>query len=377
VGALYSLSGTMAVSERALLDSLRLAIEEINAAGGLLGRPLELVVADGRSDPEIAASEAERLIETEEVSVLFACWTSACRKAVRPVVERHAHLMIYAVQYEGLEQSEHILYTGAAPNQQLIPATRWAMEHLGPRLLLVGSDYVFPRVAHLMVRDLITAQQGELLGDFYLPLGSQEVGPVIETIRTRKPDVVINTLNGDSNAALFDALTEAGLTHQPLLSLSVSENEMRAWGGQRLRRHYAAWGYFQSLDSAANRRFVDSFRARFGAERLLSDPMEAVYVGAHLWARAVAEEGDPAPRRLNSAALLRQSLSAPSGIAAVDGASRHLWRMVRIGQVDAEGQFVEVFASEHALRPRPWPGYLGRAQWIERLSAASLGWVSP
>jgi urea transport system substrate-binding protein len=183
IGVLHSLSGSMATSERPLVDAVRLAVEEINAKGGLLGRPVEIVLADGASDWPRFAAEAERLISQERVSALFACWTSACRKAVKPVVEKHQHLMFYPVQYEGLESSPNILYTGAAPNQQIIPGTRWALEHLGQRVYLLGSDYIFPRAANRIIRDLVEAGGGSVLGERYLPLGESDMRPALDDIR--------------------------------------------------------------------------------------------------------------------------------------------------------------------------------------------------
>lgn len=363
IGVVHSLTGTMAVSEMPLVAAVRLAVDEINAAGGLLGRPLEIVVADGKSDWGVFAAEAERLIVAEKVSALFACWTSACRKAVRPVVERHRHLLFYPVQYEGMEQSPNILYAGAAPNQQIVPGTRWAMQQFGARVYLVGSDYVFPRTANLIIRDLVAAAGGTVVGERYLPLGANDVAAPIADIRRLRPAVVLNTLNGDSNAALFDALVAAGLADLPLVSFSAAEPEMLAWGGQRLARHYGVWSYFQSTPGEKNRRFVAAFKAQAGTDARTSDPVEAAYAGVHLWAGAVREIGTADPARVNTATLLRQSLAGPGGIVAVEAGTRHLWKRVRIGKVRADGQFEEVYASLNPIRPAPWPSHRSRKEW--------------
>lgn len=375
IGVLHSLTGTMRVNEAPLLDAARLAVEEINAAGGVLGRRVEIVAVDGRSDARVFAAEAERLIAREGVSALFACWTSACRKAVKPVVERHRHLMFYPVQYEGLESSEHLVYTGSAPNQQIVPGARWAMERFGKRIYLVGSDYVFPRTANLIIRDLVAAGGGEVVGERYLPLGERDVAELVADIRQRRPDVVLNTINGDSNEAFFAALKAADLADLPLLSFSVDEGGMRAWGGGELRRHFAVWSYFQSLPNPENRRFVAAYQARFGAGRVTSDPLEATYVGVHLWARAARVAGSAEPARVNRS-LLRQSLPGPSAIVSVDPATRHLWKMVRIGQARPGGQFVEVFASRAPVRPAPWPFHRTREEW-RRLNLAAPGGAAP
>lgn len=362
IGVLHSLTGTMAVSEKPLVDAVRLAVEEINAQGGLLGQPVQVVVADGKSDPKVFAVEAERLIEKDRVSVVFGCWTSACRKAVKPVIEQQGHLLFYPVQYEGMEQSANILYTGAAPNQQIVPGTRWATQTFGLRVYLLGSDYVFPRTANIIISDLIGASGGKILGKRYLPLGGTDVAAIIEDIARVKPDVVLNTLNGDSNAAFFSALVKAGLGDLPLVSFSVEESGMLAWNGGQLTRHYGVWSYFQTLPEEENQSFVKAYKTRFGADRVTSDPAEAAYVGVHLWAQAVRDVKSSEPGRVNSA-LLRQSVKSPSGIAAVDADTRHLWKMMRVGKVRPDGQFEQVFASTAPLRPSPWPAYRNRDSW--------------
>jgi urea transport system substrate-binding protein len=383
VGVLHSLSGTMAASEAPLVDALRLAAEEINAGGGLLGRPLELVVADGRSDPAVFAAEAERLIVKEKVSVLFACWTSACRKAVKPVVEQHQHLMFYPVQYEGLEMSPNIIYTGAAPNQQIIPGARWAMDSFGKRVYLVGSDYVFPRAANRLIRDLVLAVGGQVEAERYRPLGATDWDAVAEEIRRLQPDVILNTINGDSNLHFFRALKgsgPAGLENIPVVSFSLAEAELQAMGAEaHHRRHFAVWSYFQTLDGEANQRFVAAFQTRFGAGRVTSDPIETSYNDVRLWANAVREVGNTDPRQVNRA-MGRQSVVGPSGVVAVDAATRHLWRRVRIGQARADGQFVQVEASALALRPTPFPAYRSREEWqaiIDSLSAPASSGARP
>jgi urea transport system substrate-binding protein len=362
IGVLHSLSGTMAVSEAPLVDAVRLAAEEINAAGGLLGRPVELVVADGRSDPAVFAAQAERLIVEEGVDALFACWTSACRKAVKPVVERHGHLMFYPVQYEGLEQSPNIVYTGSVPNQQIIPGTRWALDAFGKRVYLIGSDYIFPRAANRIVRDLVDTANGRVLGERYLPLGTADVAAGIDDIRRLKPDVVLNTINGDDNRHFFRALREAGF-ETPVVSFSVAEQDLGAMGADAFHpAHYAVWSYFQSLPGEANARFVAAFKARFGEQRTTSDPVEAVYNGVHLWAVAVREAGTASPAQVNRT-IGRVSVSGPSGVVAVDHATRHLWKWMRVGHVRADGQFEQVQASDMTVRPVPFPGNRNHDEW--------------
>jgi urea transport system substrate-binding protein len=373
IGVLHSFTGTMAVSEKPLVDAIQLAVEEINEHGGLLGRRILMITADGKSDAEVFASEAQRLIEEEKVSVLFACWTSRCRKAVKPIVEQHHHLMFYPLQYEGLEQSPNIIYTGSVPNQQIIPGTRWALDQFGKKVYLIGSDYIFPHIANFIIRDLVRANQGGILGEQYVSLGGSKFDQIIADIKKKKPNMILNTLNGDSNAAFFSAMKKANLMDLPILSFSVSENEMKAWGGTQLKQHYAVWSYFQSFNSENNKNFVTAFQNRFGFNRNTSDPMVASYVGVRLWAQAVAIEKSVDPQRVNSATLLRQSYAGPSGVSTVDSQTRHMWKMFRVGKVRSDGQFDLILSSKGPLRPAPWPMYRSREEWQAISNRRTLG----
>ncbi|MEO5377189.1 MAG: urea ABC transporter substrate-binding protein [Magnetococcus sp. DMHC-6] len=365
IGVLHSLSGAMAGSEVPMVDAVQLAVEELNQQGGVLGRRVEMVVGNTRSDPDVAAQEAERLIGEEGVEVLFGCWTSICRKTVKKVVEQRQHLLFYPLQYEGLERSPHIIYTGSVPNQQIIPALRWSMDHIGKRFYLVGSDYIFPRQANQLIKELALSQGAELLGERYLPLGSNETTSIVEEIAALRPDVVFNTINGDTNYAFFDALRQAGLTGDriPVLSFSIAEVELSRQP-DLMMGHYAVWSYFQSIDTPRNRAFVAAFRKRFGPKRVVDDPMEATYLGVLLWAQGVQEAQNATPNKVISS-ILRQSLDAPQGIVSLDRASHHLWRTVRIGRARVDGQFDIVWSSERPIRPQPFP------YWHENWSAAS------
>lgn len=369
IGVLHSLSGTMASSERPLVDALQLGIAESNASGGINGQMIEAVVVDCRSDAAYCAQQAERLITEEKVSALFGCWTSACRKAVKPVVEKHRHLLFYPVQYEGMEISPNIIYTGAAPNQQLIPGVNWALQHLGKRVYLVGSDYVYPRMANRMIKDIVAAQGGIVAGERYLPLGATAMEAVVADIARQRPQVVLNTLNGDSNAYFFAALEKAGLSNLPLLSFSVEENGMQAWGGNRLTRHYAAWTYFQSLPGEENRHFLAAYQARYGAGRPVSDPMQASCVAIHLWVQAAREAGSADPARVQRT-ILSQTIKAPEGMVAIDPDTRHLWKTPRIGKIRPDGQFDIVWDAGQPLEPMPFPSYRFREEWLNLLQSA-------
>ena len=370
VGILHSLTGTMAYSEGPVVDATLLAIDEINRGGGLLGRRVEASIADGRSDSAQFALQAEYLISEKGVRVLFGCWMSAHRKAVLPVVEKHDNLLIYPVQYEGLESSPNIFYLGAAPNQQIIPAIRWAFGFLNcKRLFLVGSDYIFPRVAHEIVRDQVKQSGNEIVGECFIPTGSVDVTEVVSAIIRVQPDLIVNTINGDSNICFFRSLRAAGITPSriPTLSFSVGENELR---NLDIPGNYAAWNYFQSIDRLENRIFVDSFRSHYGPQRVTSDPMEAAYVGVKLWAQAVSVAGTSDTQELR-AALRHQSLNAPEGPMRIDADSQHTWKTIRIGQVSEDGQFKVTYSSENPIRPEPYPNTRSISEWKSFLSAVA------
>jgi urea transport system substrate-binding protein len=377
VGVLHSFTGTMKDSEGAVADAVTLAVEELNAAGGLLGRPIEIVRADGRSDESTFAREAERLIVEERVSVLFGCWTSASRKAVKRVVEAHHHLLFYPLQYEGMESSPDIVYTGAAPNQQIVPAVKWSMDRLGRRVFLVGSDYIFPRMANVVIKDLVSALGGEVVGEAYLLLGTDDVAEVVRRIKTARPDVIFNTINGSTNVAFFTALRAAGITPAriPTMSFSIAEQELANMGGDvsKMAGDYAAWNYFQSLSTPENLAFVKRFKARFGRERVTSDPLVSAYAGVHLWANAVrdAQTDDVAAVRRS---VVGQSYRAPSGLVYVDAVNQHTWKVVHIGRIAEDGQFQIVWSSEEPVRPVPFPFYRSRSEWRALVEDLHLSW---
>lgn len=370
IGVLHSLTGTMALSETPLVDAVRLAVEEANASGGVNGRMIEMVVEDCRSDAAYCAQQAAKLIIRDGVQALFGCWTSACRKAVKTVVEKHHHLLFYPLQYEGLEQSPDIVYTGAAPNQQIIPMALWALQHKGKRFYLIGSDYIFPRTANLIIKDLLRAQSGQLLGERYLPLGASDMAAVVKEIAAQRPDFVLNTLNGDSNLHFFRALRDAGITAEkiPVFSTSLTEVGLAAMGGNLATGHYAAWNYFQSMDNADNKAFVARFRQRFGKDRVLDDPMEASYVGVNLWVEA-ARSQDSNDLALLKTVLAQQTLLAPQGVVAVDYDTRHLWKKAHIGKARADGQFEIVWQSAQTIHPAPFPFYRSPAEWLAEQQA--------
>ncbi len=361
VGILHSLSGTMAISETTVKEVELLAIKEINQAGGILGKQIEPIIEDGASDWPTFAEKAEKLIDQDKVSTVFGCWTSASRKAVKDVFESKDHMLWYPVQYEGQECSKNIFYTGAAPNQQIEPAVDWLLENKGNQFFLVGSDYVFPRTANTIIKEQLKAKGGETVGEDYLPLGNSEVTPIITKIKQALPDggVIFNSLNGDSNVAFFKQMQGAGLTADkyPVMSVSIAEEEVRQIGKEFLVGHYAAWNYFMTVDSPANKKFVEAFKAEYGEDRVTNDPMEAAYIMVYLWKQAVEQAGTADDLNKVRAAAIGQEFDAPEGSVKMYP-NHHISKTVRIGQVRDDGLFDIVSSTDGAIAPIPWNQYV-------------------
>ncbi len=375
VGVLHSLTGTLAASEQPVVEATLLAIEEINQSGGVLGRPLVPVVRDGASDERQFAAKATELLTVQRVPVIFGCWTSASRKRVKPIVEKAQGLLFYPVQYEGLERSPNIIYMGAAPNQQIVPAVRWVLNNLGNRLFLVGSDYVFPRTAHAIIRAQVAALGGQVVGEAFLPLGSTDVAATVARIAQLRPSAVLNTINGDTNVAFFRELRRRGIPSRqvPTVSFSLGEVELPLVGIPQMVGDYAAWNYFQSLNSPANREFVARFHQRYGDDRVVSDPMEAAYLGVKLWAQAVNRIGSLEPG-LVRAALAGASIAAPQGPVYLDPENNHAWKTVRIGQIQPNGQFAVVWDAGRPTRPLPYPIFKSEKEWDDFLARLYQSW---
>ncbi len=360
VGVLHSLTGTMAVSGHSLVDSLMMAIDEINQRGGVLGRPLLPIVEDGASDPPTFIRKAKKLILQDQVSSVFGCWTSASRKAVLPVFEQEQNLLWYPVQYEGLESSPSIMYGGAAPNQQIIPGVDWCLKHIGSRVYMVGSDYIFPRTANRLIKVLLRNRGASFVGEDFRPLGDTRFTEVVTRIQAAKPDVLINTINGDSNRHLFAALKAAGITSQnlPVMSFSIAEEEIREIGVDLTSGHYCTWSYFQSIATRRNQRFVRSFKKRYGETRVTDDPIESSYVQVHLFALALERAKSTKIENIREAAR-GLIFEAPGGLVRIDPANQHTWKVARVGQIQANGQFAIRWSSKEPIKPEPFPSILG------------------
>jgi urea transport system substrate-binding protein len=376
VGILHSQTGPMKISEQSMIDAEVLALEEINAGGGLLGRRIQWVIADGRSDWPTFAKQARKLIEEDHVCVIFGCWTSASRKNVKPVVEEKDHLLVYPMAYEGLEESPNIVYTGAAPNQQIIPAVKWSYDKLkARRFFLVGSDYVWPHSVNAIIKDQLRALGAEVAGEEYLFFGSSDVDDAVAAIVKAKPDVILSSVVGDSNLAFYERLRAAGVRPEetPVISFSVAEDELRKLSPKDTVGNYAAWNYFQSVDREENRDFVRRFKGKYGGDRVTSDVIVAAYNSVFLWAQAVAEAGTDdvrAVRRL----IRHQSLNGPEGVVSVDPETQHTWRPVYLARMRADGQFDIEWTSQKPVRPVPYPISRSKSEWDAFLNALYTGW---
>lgn len=356
VGVMHSLSGTMAISEVAIKDVVVMAIEEINAAGGLLGgREVVPIIEDPASDWPTFAEKSKKLILKDKVCSVFGCWTSASRKACLPVFEKYNHLLWYPVQYEGNECSKNVIYSGAAPNQQTGPAVSWLLKQGKKRFYLLGSDYIFPRTTNMIIRGQLEEEGGVLVAEEYTPLGHMEYSTVVNKIKQAKPDVIFSTINGDSNVAFFKQLKAAGISARdiPVMSVSIAEEEVRGIGGDNVAGHYAVWNYFMSQDNPVNDVFVENYQNRFGKDRVTDDPIEAQYINVKVWAMAVEKAGSDDVNAIREAARGLEYL-APEGPVRLDAENHHYWKVVQIGKHLKNGQFKVVWSTPGPVRAMPW-----------------------
>ena len=355
VGVLQSLTGTMAISEVPVKDATIFAIDQVNASGGVLGKKIEPVVEDGASDPAIFAQKAQKLIQNDQVVTVFGGWTSASRKAMLPVFERLHSLLWYPVQFEGNECSSNIMYSGAQPNQQILPALDWAFEKGYKKYFLLGSDYVFPRTANLILKKHIVSGGGTVSGEEYVPLGGTDFSSIITKIRLAKPDIIFNTLNGDSNVSFFKQMTAAGMppSKVPVMSFSIAEQEAKAMGTQLVTDSYAAWNYFQSLNNPMNRKFLAAYHAKFGANSPMDDPMVHGYIDVLLWAAAVKKANSFDPNAVRKAATeLAWEDSVMGKIKFAPNQS--LYQTAYVGKLQANGEFDILWQSKEPLLPQPY-----------------------
>ena len=353
LGFLNSTSGAMSISEQTVRDSLGLAADEINAAGGILDKKIEVVDEDGASDPAIFAEKIGKLLTSDCVAAVFGGWTSASRKAMLPVVEANNGLLFYPVQYEGLEASKNIYYTGATTNQQIIPAMDFLKSKGVKTLFLAGSDYVFPRTANKIIKQYAKELGIEIVGEEYVPLDKDDWSTQVAKIAKAKPDFVFNTINGSSNVGFIKAYYEQGLSPKtsPIISVSIAEEEAPAMG-KDVTGQYAAWNYFQSVKSTTNDTFIKAFQAKYPG-RPTSDPMEAAYVSLYLYKNIVEKAGSFDVDKVNAASG-GVSFDAPEGKVTIDGENHHIAKTALIGRIKSDNQFDIVWSSEKPIEPDPF-----------------------
>jgi urea transport system substrate-binding protein len=381
VGILHSLSGFMAISEVSLRDAELMAIDEINAAGGVLGKKIEAKVEDPASDFDKGFPEkARKLLEEEKVATVFGCWTSGSRKSVLKVFEKANGLLWYPVQYEGNECAKNVIYTGAAPNQQIIPAIDYLVKKMNKKkFYLLGSDYVFPRTANQIVKAVLSnVYKMEPIAEKYADLKEKDFKGIVDEIKKAEPDVIFSTVNGDSNISLYNELDRNGLTADkvPACAMSVAEDELRGLIGKcKIEGQLAAWNYFQSVGGEANKKFVADFKKKYdkaGDERVTDDPIEAAYFQVYLWKAAVEKAKSFEVDKILEAIHDEKSpitFAAPGGEVKIDPKNQHTWKPFRMGKVKADGQFEILVDSEikSPIRPDPYPpvAYKQDCDWIK------------
>ena len=373
VGVLHSLSGTMAISEVSLKDVVSMAVQEINAKGGVLGRQLKLVIVDPASNWDLFAEKAKQLLVQEKVAVVFGCWTSVSRKSVLPVFEEHNGLLFYPVQYEGEECSKNVFYTGAAVNQQAVPAVEYLMSKEGgsyKKFYLLGTDYVYPKTTNKILRAMLLAKKvpAANIMEEYTPFHHQDYQTIVGKIKKFAAGggaCIISTINGDSNVPFYKEFANQGLRAEdaPIMAFSVAEDELRGMDKTALVGHLAAWNYYQSVDTPQNKQFVADFKAYCkknnlpdGDKRVTDDPIEAAYLGVHVWKQAVEKAGTTEVNAVRKA-VYGQKFLAPGGEIMMDEANHHTHKPVLIGEIMKDGQIKVVWRSKGLVKPEPWSEY--------------------
>jgi urea transport system substrate-binding protein len=366
------------VSEGPLIEATVLAIEEVNAAGGILGRPLRPVIVDGKSDPVEFQKAAERLSASDRVSVIFGGMTSPCRKAVKQVVERDNNLLFFPVSYEGLEQSRRIIYTGAAPNQKLLPAIDYLVKSLGKkRLFIVGSNLVSPRAATEVIRDHLKAQGSgaEIVETRFVPFGSSDFTEAVEAIVKAKPEAIVNILNGSSNFPFYRELRRRGIQSNmtPTLSISLTEHDLIGLDPKLVAGDYLAANYFQAIDREESHVFLAKVKDRFGDQRVVTDNMTASYFGVRLWAMAANKAGTADPPEVVRA-IRGLTFEAPGGQVRIDTENQHAWRVWRVGHIRTDGTVEVVAQARDSVRADPFPATRSRRDWEQLLTNLYVEW---
>jgi len=357
IGILHSLSGTIAIIERSLHNAELLAIEEINAKGGVMGKQLEPVIEDPQSMVQIFNDKAKKLLLEDKVTAVLGCYTSASRQSVLPVFEQYNGLLLYPTLYEAQECSKNCFYTGAVPNQQLDDFVPWIINTLGrKKFYLIGANYIYPKETNREVKALLEKHGGEYVAEEYSPLGHTEFSTNINKIAASGCDVVFSTLVGDQVVAFYKQFRQFGITADvlPICTPITTEQEILAMGAENALGHYTSFNYFQSVDSPENDSFVQRYKAKYGEDEVTNAVMEAAYFQTYLLAQAIESAGTTDTDALIFEGLPGQELVAPQGKVKIDEKNHHTWLWARIGQANEQGQFDVVWKSEDWIRPDPW-----------------------
>jgi urea transport system substrate-binding protein len=371
VGILHSSSGVMSTNETPLILSTLFAIEEINSKGGINSQLIEPIIFDGASDPETFQKGANELID-KGVNVIFGCWTSASRKSIIPILEKRNCILFYPIQFEGLEDSPNVIYLGTTPNQQLLPATKWAIDNYGKKIYVIGSDYIYPKASLKILEDFFSQNEAILIGSQLIALNDFKIEEIIRDISQKKPDIIINLLNGSVNEKFFTLLKyQKGLEHSAILSFSVTEDNIQTWNVE-LPNHYLCWSYFQNLKDSVNNNFLINIRKLLNSNIIINDPMEIAYAGVNLWASSVKQ------LQTNQTSVLLnffkgQGFLAPEGIVTVSS-NNHLFRNIILAKVYSKKKPEIIWESNQPIPPEPFLNYRDKKQWQDLLIEWYSNW---
>jgi len=368
IGLLYSKTGTMSAEESSIYKAVTFAVEQINQNGGVLNKQIEVIPYDGASDPKEFKKGATELITKYDIDTIFGCWTSSSRKEVKDVVENYNKVLFYPVQYEGVESSKNIIYLGSTPNQQINPTLSYIKQTYGPKVYLVGSDYIYPRIANDYIKALSKYIGLEIIGEQYKILGERNFKKIIDDIEDKKPDVIINTLNGSSNESFFKSLYENNISssNTPVFSFSLDENSVRDIAKKidikTLVGQYGSWNYFNSIKNSENEKLKNDLQKRWGKEFILTDASYSAYMGVKLWAKSVEHA-----KSYKSEDILqnikRDGLTYIDGMLYINGQNNHAHRGMKIGKIDKNGQFNIVWESDGIIDPNPYPKFKSKQFW--------------
>lgn len=377
IGLLYSKTGTMSAEENSIAKMLHFGVEEINKAGGINGRKVAIVEYDGKSDSKEFAKGAQELV-SKDIKYIFGCWTSASRKAVKPIIEKNDAVLFYPLQYEGVEQSPNIIYLGATPNQQLNPTITYIKRNLGDKIYIVGSDYIYPRISGIYLNELAKKIKLNIVGESYHILGSEDFSKAIEDIKKLKPDAIINTLNGSSNIEFFKQLYNNGLNskHTPVFSMSLDESSLRNINQKTseniLDGHFATWNYFNSINTNQNKEFIDKLKKRYDENFTLTNPSYNIYLALQLFKKAMSTSNNYTSKDFITQ-IRRASLNGLSDIHYIDKVNNHVHKKMRIGKIQAD-KFEVVWESSALTHPDPYVNFQPKSFWDKKLDQFYKSW---